>query len=153
MVLKVTRKLLKLFQFSKHWDYFLSSRQQNHRVSLLICTLRSDFEGGRKVVLKTQIFFMGLQPEKKIYYCRTTSLQSVKKNLSLQIHFFATLKITPKGADQKAERRFCEFWYLVQKAYPRKVRTAKRKLERLQFSTIEMPVVVNFKHIFVLFGL
>ena len=44
--------------------------------SLLICALRSDFEGGRKVVL---------QPE--------------KKNLSLQNHFSATLKITSKDAD------------------------------------------------------
>ena len=30
---------------------------------------------------------------------------------------------------------------------------AKRKLERLQFSKFEVPVVVNLKHIFKLFGL
>ena len=34
--------------------------------SLLICTLRSDFEGGRKVVLQTRIFFW-LETEKRIW--------------------------------------------------------------------------------------
>ena len=48
----------------------MTNKQQS---SLLICTLRSDFEGGRNVVL---------QPE---------------KNLSLQNHFSATLKIRLKG--------------------------------------------------------
>ena len=44
-------------------------------LSLLICTLRSDFKGGRKMVLQTQIFFLGLQPEKTKRVCRTPFLQ------------------------------------------------------------------------------
>ena len=43
------------------------------------------FSGRRKVVLQTRIFFLVGDPE--------------KKNLSLQNHFFATLKITFNGAD------------------------------------------------------
>ena len=36
-------------------------------ISLLICTLKSDFEGGRKVVLQIRIlFFSGWGPRKKI---------------------------------------------------------------------------------------
>ena len=45
-------------------------------VSLLICTLRNDFEGGRKLVLQTWIFCLGLPPE--------------KKNQNLQKHFSPT---------------------------------------------------------------
>ena len=44
--------------------------------SLLICTVKSDFEGGKKVVLQTRIFFSG-SPTKK-------------KNPSLQNHFSPT---------------------------------------------------------------
>ena len=50
-------------------------------LSLLICTLRSDIEGDEKVVLQNLIF------------------SNQKKNLNLQNHFFATLKITSKNAD------------------------------------------------------
>jgi hypothetical protein len=34
-------------------------RKRIQPFSLLICTLRSDFEGGRKLVLQTRIFFSG----------------------------------------------------------------------------------------------
>ena len=47
-------------------------------ISLLICTLRSDFEGGRKVVLQTRTFFW-LETQKKIRVCRTTFLQPENK--------------------------------------------------------------------------
>ena len=60
--------------------------------SLLICTLRSDLEGGRKVVLQTRIFFLVGDQEKKV-------------GLLLN-HLFsgsATLKITSKAADKKVE--------------------------------------------------
>ena len=38
--------------------------------SLLICILRSDFKGSRKVVLETQILFSGWRPRKNLalYY-------------------------------------------------------------------------------------
>jgi len=89
---------------------------------LLICTLRSGFEGGRGVVLQTQIFFW-VSNQKKIRICRSTFLQpekrcvfygsattkkskfsqplfsNLKKNLRLQNHFSATLKMSSKGAD------------------------------------------------------
>jgi hypothetical protein len=58
--------------------------------SLLICTLRSHCEGGRNVVLQTRIVFW---------------LEIQKKNPSLKNHFSATLKITSKGADEKAACR------------------------------------------------
>ena len=71
-------------------------------VSLLICTLKSDFEGGRKVLLQTLIFFFWLETQKKqlgLYYkptffrletknkigvCRTTFLPS-KSLIRVQI--------------------------------------------------------------------
>ena len=61
-------------KYSKQWPYLLA-----YTLSLLICTLRSDFKGGRKVVLQTQIFFQvgekwfcklrffsGWRPKKKV---------------------------------------------------------------------------------------
>ena len=47
---------------------------------LLICTLRSDFEGGRKVFLQTQIFFwISNQRRKKSKFVITTFLKPEKK--------------------------------------------------------------------------
>jgi hypothetical protein len=46
---------------SLRWDELMAE----YTVSPLICTLRNDFEGGRKVVLQTHIFFLYLQPEEK----------------------------------------------------------------------------------------
>ena len=53
------------------------------------------FEGGRKVVLQTRIYFSGWRPPgpKQVgLYCGPTFFR-------LQNHFSATLKITSKGAD------------------------------------------------------
>ena len=75
--------------------------------NLLIWTLRSVFEGGRKVIPQTRIFFFKLEksgsenldyflvgdPEKKI------SLYYKPTFFRLQNHFPATLKITSKVAD------------------------------------------------------
>ena len=60
---------------------------------LCICTLRSDFEGGRKVVL---------QPAKRWVYIISPHFSlglQTEKNLSLQNHFSTILKITSKCAD------------------------------------------------------
>ena len=73
-------------------------------LSLLICTLRSDFEGGRKVVLQTWIFFLVGDPEKKLgLYYKPTAFQvgHPEKNMSLQNHISVTLKISSKGARLK----------------------------------------------------
>ena len=70
--------------------------------SLLICTLKSDFEGGGKVVLKTWIFFLVGAPEKNwVYTIKPTffRFETQIKYPSLQNHFSATLKITSKSAD------------------------------------------------------
>jgi hypothetical protein len=63
-------------------------------IKYLICTLRNDFEGDRKVVLQTRIFFLVGDPKKKLglYYNPRFFFRS-------QNHFSATLKITSKGAD------------------------------------------------------
>ena len=54
-------------------------------LSLLICTRRSDFESGRRVVLLTWIFFRGAPTRKKIRVCRTTFLPPSKSLLRVQI--------------------------------------------------------------------
>ena len=81
-----------------------------HSVSLLICTLRNDFEGARKVVLQTRIFFrleksgsaksdFFLVGEK--WFCKIGFFSGwrPKKKPSLQNHFSASFKIISKGAD------------------------------------------------------
>ena len=60
--------------------------------SLFICTLRSDLEGGRKVVLLTWIF-SGWRPKKRMVYTVKPAFSRLQNQLS------ATLKITSKDAD------------------------------------------------------
>ena len=64
----------------------------SHVFSHLICTLGSDFEGGKKVVLKIRIFFLVADKEKRWAYkptfssgCRTTFLPSAKSLQRVQI--------------------------------------------------------------------
>ena len=58
-------------------------------ISLLICTLESDFEGGRKLVLQTWIFFSVGDPEKKVglYYKPTFFQVAEPLFCHLQNHF------------------------------------------------------------------
>ena len=71
---------LKLYSCIDINTVFIDCRSQwDQSVSLLICTLRSDFEGVRKVVLANS--------------------ETQKKIPSLQNQFSAALKITSKGAD------------------------------------------------------
>ena len=70
-------------------------------VSLLICTLSSDFEGGRKVVLQTQIFFLVGDPEKKVgLYYKLTFFSGWRK-MVLQTRIF------PEKKSDFAEPLFC----------------------------------------------
>ena len=79
-------------------------------------THKSDFEGGKKVFLQTQIFFPSWRPRKErwVYPIKPPFFRFDKsgssnsdlflvgvpeKNPSLQNHFSATLKTISKGAD------------------------------------------------------
>ena len=56
--------------------------------SLLICTLRSDFEGGRKMLLQTRLFFLVGDPENKVgLYYKTTFFSGWRK-VVLQTRIF-----------------------------------------------------------------
>ena len=90
-------------------------------VSLLICTLKSDFEGGRKVVLQTRIFFLFGDPEKRckptfFSVCRTTFLSPSKSLLRVQIKRLKDVSQQQTKQQQKSKQRNLVFyciWFLV----------------------------------------
>ena len=89
----------------------------NDSISFLICTLISDFERDRKVVLQTQIFFwISNQKKTNKQFCRITILRPEKKSYYAE-PLFSNLK---KGgfksycqsiifwvSNQKKKIRFC----------------------------------------------
>ena len=65
----------------------------HNTISFLICTLRSVFEGARKVVLQTRIIFLVGDSKKKGWFIPKPHI----------FHFSATLQITSDGTDQKTK--------------------------------------------------
>ena len=79
-------------------DYYIHPQNTKKSFCLLICSLRNDFEGAIKVVLQSRIFFRLEKSGSAISDFFLVGYPE-KKNLSLQSHFSATLKITSKVAD------------------------------------------------------
>ena len=91
-IVSKTMSTISLDKQNKVKDFMkLHFRQLNKIISLLICTLRCDFEGVRKVVLQTRIFFF-YDSNQKIKSGWKKSDWIPKKYPSLQNHFSPTWK-------------------------------------------------------------